>query len=362
MKISKHSNGYYRTTIRTPDGKYKSVYGKTKREVKEKINKLIAEIENDEWVAPNETIYSVWSKLWLDSLRNTLKPRTIETYESHIRNYILPVFGNKKLQDITHLDCQKLSNDLLERLAPKTVNNVISTLSKSFEYAVNNDLINKNPARNLTLPKVIKKEKVILSEDQIKPFIKCCYEHSIYGDLIEFALLTGMRQSEIIGLTIDKYDQKTQSILIDRQLVKVNRKYQFVTPKHDVIRRIVICDKAKEIVENRIRKTINQRKYFKDFNPTGFVFTNDLGFHASHASVAEAVKRQTERLGIKGVTFHSLRHTYATIADRTATDPKTVQNNLGHKSLNFTLNVYSHSTEQMQKQSAENLENFIENL
>ncbi|MFT9078440.1 tyrosine-type recombinase/integrase [Ethanoligenens sp.] len=97
-------------------------------------------------------------------------------------------------------------------------------------------------------------------------------------------------------------------------------------------------------------------------NPDNLVFTNEVGGHLTHVTVYKNFKRIVKSLGLEEARFHDLRHTYAVASLASGDDYKTVQENLGHQTAAFTLNVYGHVTEKMKEQSAQRMEGFIKGI
>lgn len=95
---------------------------------------------------------------------------------------------------------------------------------------------------------------------------------------------------------------------------------------------------------------------------TGLVFTNEQGHNLSAQTVYLHFKKLAERAGFPDARFHDLRHSYAVASLRSGDDIKTVQENLGHHTAAFTLDVYGHVTEQMKKDSAQRMERFIKGV
>lgn len=92
------------------------------------------------------------------------------------------------------------------------------------------------------------------------------------------------------------------------------------------------------------------------------IFTDKLGTHYAHGTISHNFKRIARSLGFNELRFHDLRHSYAVAALQSGDQIKTVQENLGHYSAAFTLNVYAHVTNQMRKDSADKMERFIQGL
>ena len=95
---------------------------------------------------------------------------------------------------------------------------------------------------------------------------------------------------------------------------------------------------------------------------TNLVFTNKCGDRLSYRTVYDCFKRVARKMGRPDLRFHDLRHTYAVISIKNGDDIKTVQNNLGHATASFTLDVYGHVTEQMKRDSSSRMEGFIQSI
>ena len=97
-------------------------------------------------------------------------------------------------------------------------------------------------------------------------------------------------------------------------------------------------------------------------NEWNLVFTNEIGGHLCHHTVYKHFKKIVKELGLPDVRFHDMRHTYAVISIQNGDDIKTVQANVGHATAAFTLDVYGHVSQRMQKESANRMQNYIKEL
>lgn len=97
-------------------------------------------------------------------------------------------------------------------------------------------------------------------------------------------------------------------------------------------------------------------------NPEGFVFTNEFGHHLSHMTVYNRFKKIVRSIGKPEVRLHDLRHSYAIASLQAGDDIKTLQENLGHHTAAFTLNVYGHVSMQMKRESSKRMDEFIRNI
>lgn len=172
-----------------------------------------------------------------------------------------------------------------------------------------------------------------------------------------------MREGEALGLLWDCVDLDKGTITIDKQLQLIRGskgQYQMVPTKNSKGRTISIAPYVVTTLRQVKRKQLENRlRYGQCWEDSGFVFTDDLGHHLSASSVYKAFKRVMEEIGSPETRFHDLRHSYAVASIKSGDDIKTVQENLGHATAAFTLDVYGHVTEKMKQESAARMEQFI---
>jgi len=200
-----------------------------------------------------------------------------------------------------------------------------------------------------------------LDEVQISAFLKAIQGHR-FEDLFLVTLFTGMREGEVLGLTWDCVDFKKGTILVKQQLQKVRNKpeYQLVPTKNGKSRTITpasfVMDTLRRVRHTQLENRLRNGELWQD---TNFVFTDEIGEHLKHRTVYNNFKAIAAQIGSPETRFHDLRHSYAVAAIRPGDDIKTVQGNLGHATAAFTLDVYGHVTDQMKRDSAARMDNFI---
>jgi len=192
-------------------------------------------------------------------------------------------------------------------------------------------------------------------------FIKTIKGHR-YETLFLIDLFTGMRQSEIIGLTWDCLQGDT--IYLYRQLQRIDGKHIFTPLKNDKTRRIIPAPMILEKLHEHKRKQQELQAFSGTAwnNNENFVFTNELGEHLKHGAIYKSFKRIMQRIDMPLVRFHDLRHSYAVAALKSGDNVKSVQENLGHHSAAFTLDVYGHVTDEMKRDSATRMNNFFKSV
>lgn len=360
MKISKmKGQNFYRAFIPKPNGGYAAVYGKTKKIVKEKAEKLTMEIQSGNFAESNNVVFKNWTDEWLENYLINVSNNTKVTYQAHIKNHILPYFGKKRLQKITHLDVQRFINGLSKKLSPKTIKNIHMILRRLLKDARNSNLISTNPADNIILPKIKHTETDVLDKFEAQKFIDIAYQmNNYYADAFEFLLLTGLRISEFIGLTVEQYNPDTRELKIDRQY---NRKLkEYTLPKHDVIRSIQLGDRAHEIIMQHIEDSKWVSENLTGVNQSKAIFLSENYNIINDGVIRRAFKKVAKEYGKPDLRIHDLRHSHTTISLDLGIEIKTVSQNLGHASESFTLNRYAHSTQNMQNEAAKKFNSFWE--
>ena len=362
MKISKvKDRNLYYCNVRKPDGKYKKVYGKTKKEVREKAEQLKYEIQSGHFVDTNNILFKDWANEWLENYLIDVSNATKISYRSAMINRIIPRFGNKKLQKINHHEIQLFINSLGEEdITPKFIKNIHLVLHRCLRDAQINGFISKNPSDKILLPKIPKKEMAVMDTKEITEFLELAYQDDPeYADCYEFLILTGLRISEFIGLTKDSFNPETRILKIDKQFDR-NLK-TFALPKQDKTREIILCDRAIEIIENRL-DGLKKWEKFPNFNPLNLIFLNPSLKVISDGTFRKRFKKLVTKMGRPELRVHDLRHTYTTLCLFAGLDVKYISESLGHESVGFTLNKYGHSTMEMNIYAAQRLNTLFENF
>ena len=357
----------------------KSVYGRTKTEVREKLTKILAEIDDGSYIEPCRMTLSDWLDIWLNEYTFDKKWSTMKHYRAQINKHIRPALGRYTLANLRPHIIQAFCNNLFRgtetapALSAKSIRNIHGVLRKALAIAVNLGYIRDNPAASTILPRVEKKEIAPLTDEQVHLLLQNA-DDDCYGFLLRIMVFTGLRLGEALGLTWDCIDYSKHRLRIYRQLQKRPLKdggYVFAPLKNDKGRVLAIPS----YVENTLRawqaRQIQDRLYAgsdwvgwktKEEMSTYLVFTVTTGAHLHPQTTYNHFKKLAAKIGAPDARVHDLRHTYAVLALQNGDDVKTVQNNMGHATAAFTLDVYGHVSEKMKDASADRMQRYIENL
>ena len=338
----------------------RSVYGSTQKEVRQKLAQAVAEVDNGTYQAPSKMTVGQWLDIWQKDYLGGVKPATVSSYEYCIRLHIKPALGAARLDRIHPHTIQGFINAL--ELAPQTVRHIWMVLHTALEKAVDLEYIPKNPADKCVLPKMDRVEIKPLDDGKAAALLTAANGTDL-EHLVAVALFTGMRLSELLGLTWDAVDLTTGAISVSKQLSRLEHRDGglFVSPKSGKGRTITAAPVVLRALQAQKRRQAEMQLKAGPIwdNPHGLVFTNEAGAPLEQRAVDYQFKRIVAAAGLEGVRFHDTRHTYAVNAIRAGDDIKTVQGNLGHATAAFTLDRYAHFTETMQKDSADRMEGFV---
>lgn len=338
----------------------RSFTGKTQKEVREKMQAAAVEVNQGTYTTPSKLTVGQWLDIWQRDYLGSLKPCTVRTYKTAIRNHILPALGAVKLADLHPHMVQGFVNGL--ELSPASARLVYQVFHRALEKAVDLDYIPRNPSDRCELPRMERQEIHPLDDQQVAALLAAA-KGTRLEHLITVALFTGMRQSELLGLTWDAVDLTNGAINVNKQLSRAeHRKVAglFVSPKSGKARTITAAPLVLRALQAQKRNQAEMQLRAGPLwdNPNGLVFTNEAGAPLEQRNTDYHFHRISTAAGLEGVRFHDTRHTYAVNAIRAGDDIKTVQGNLGHATAAFTLDRYAHFTEAMKKASADRMEGF----
>lgn len=373
--ISKRSDGTWcaRITVgKTPEGKQKrkAFYGKTRKEVQEKLTAAIADLNKGIYINPSKITVSEWMEIWLKEYRiNAVKPKTYSNNECCIRVHIIPNIGDYALKDLKNEIIQRFVNDLSKQnRSDGRLELIYRTLKMGLDQAVSNEMLSKNPALNIKLPKSETREARVLTLEEQERIVREAPLHA-NGEIFILMLYTGLRIGEAAILTWDDIDFEEKMISVnktqERQKItkdgEIRRQLSISTPKtKSSIRRVPMIPKLAKIMEFlKIQNEKNKLLLGEEFNPQNFVFCSPSGSMMDIGCFWGSLRRITNKLGIEGVHPHTLRHTFATRGAEQGIDLKVMQTLLGHASLNMTANIYTHVSDEQKQLNMAKLESLL---
>ena len=350
--ISRRKDGLYmaRYTVQTAEGpKRRTIYGKkgeSREDVAAKLTKAMADRDGGITYDAGKLTVEEHLRRWLsDSVRDTVRQRTYERYESIVRVHLTPAIGRIKLKMLTPAHVRRLYRAKLDAgLSPQSVLHIHRSLSKALKQATDDGLIPRNVAGLVKPPRPQGEEIRPLDREQVRALFEAA---SANGDRLEalyvVAVTTGMRRGELQGLKWEDLDLEAGTLQVRRTLSEPKGGWIFEAPKSGKGRNIRLTRKAISALRQHRKRQLEERIQKAGlWSDHGLVFPSAIGTPISGGNLNRSFKALLERADLPTVRFHDLRHTCATLLLRQGVNPKYVQELLGHADISLTLNVYSH--------------------
>lgn len=359
------------------DGERITITAHSLSDLRKRKNELIYRLDRGN--RPNtrdaKMTLNAYFDFWMETFaKSSRKATTCTNYMSYYNTYVRDSIGKMQIAKITKTDCQRIVNDMIQSgKKHSTMANLKSCLNIVFECALDDDIIIKNPAKNLQIPQTESKKRVALDQYQIDLFMDYVknnerYSYSYPAFIVLFNL--GMRIGEMAALTWEDINFKDNTITINKTVNRYRKaQYGFTmavaSPKSKTSIRTVIMN---SVVKTELMKLKMQNGTHEATLPyvddsghvrgkiSGFVFVNTIGNVWNEPSFRELIQRIVEQHNkdyterIDNFCPHMVRHTYTSLAYSAGADVKIVSQNLGHASTAITLDTYTHLTEEKKKE------------
>lgn len=372
----------YRTTVEVKDEK----------DAEKKLALFVEEVKKGNFINTNYT-FAEFAQIWLDNkVRPNAGERCVKKYLGALNNRILPYIGDIKLKDLTKQKLENYFNTIKNTktnyekrkennlVKPDTVKKWKSIIHACLEYAVDCELLNKNPCNKIKITftnttdenrikELVKSKKEKISYYNFEEFKEVCnllekefleyYNNTtIAGEkklrevgrrfIVLLALKTGMRRSELFGLT-------REDLSIDNATFEVNKSRHYLAgkgkftkyPKNDSSIRTKSLPKSILSLLKLYYELLDRLEY-----KNVYIFD-----YLSIDGICSWFDNWQNKNNIKNIRFHDLRHTHATILLYLGVDVKTISERLGHADIQTTLNIYADVLKELDEQSAEKIDN-----
>lgn len=364
--IKKEKNGTYTYCVYVgtdTEGKkkYKRKRGfKTRKECEAALAEVINQIEKGTLVANEKMLVKEYMEYWLETYpKNHCQPSTYKRYKEFL-NDIIKYIGSHKLSKLNPLIIQKFYEDLNNER--NLSNNTIIKIHRMFHLALKHaqkwQLIHLNPCDLVTPPKIIKAEMKYWQPDEISFYLEMIDKNEILYKPTFLAVHTGLRVGELCALQWEDIDLINGTIRVNKTLQRVNGKLILKQPKTKNSNRIVtllsstikfLKDLKKEAMEHKLKYGIEM----------SYVLCWEDGRPLDPHYVSQKFPKLLEKYNLPKIRFHDLRHTHATLLLKLGTSPKIISERLGHSTVSFTLDTYSHVNVDMQRDEVSKAENYL---
>ena len=302
---------------------------------------------------------------WLTTYeRERVKPRTYARYEGLINLHIAPALGEVEINELCRRQIQEFLTKKKkdgnikqngESLSATSTNLMLTVLNLAFEYACDMEIIETNPCTRLKrAPEETRAIDAFTKEEQrkLEKVIEESNDPRLFGILL--CLYTGLRIGELLGLEWKDVD-------LERGIIHIDKTVYREKDNTGTWQLIVDSPKTKSSARDipLPKYIVKLLKIQSKLSKSVYVVENKKGERMSIRSYQYMFERLTEKAGVRKLNFHALRHTFATRAFESGIPPKVVQQILGHSSLEMTMDLYTHVTEDVQSREIQKLAMFF---
>lgn len=348
----------------------KTFYGKTIKELDEKILKAKIQINNGTMVKNNDTNFYEYAVSWMNTYKSITAINTKAMYENIIERHLKNTIGHLTISEITKSDIQNIINERYEHY--ETCSKIMLTLKQIFNAAIDDNMIHKSPAKNITMPPkplttkraLTELEKEAILSAELLPMQKCYLYILFY---------CGTRREETLALTKQDIDLKNHTISVNKAIVfDKNNPVISKTKNHTSTRTIFIPDDGfgtiKAYVQNcrslylftkQNGDLMTQSSYTK-FWQTIIKCLNRAIMTEKQWNAVECMpkKIRAKNRPINDLTAHIFRHNYATMLYYSGISLKKAAALMGHADTKMIMEVYSH-LDDLKEQTETKLNNSI---
>jgi integrase len=360
--IVQRRDGRFCAIATLPNGSRRCMYARTKSEANAKLRAALETIRKGSDLPSEKLNVETFMRRWLEAKRAQVRPRTWMRYEGDTRVHILPAIGHLKLVRLEPRHLEALYSDSLQSgLSSTSVHHLHTMIHGALHHALRRGLVLRNVADLVDPPSLQHHEMLFLTPDEVQTFLDSLEDDPMEA-LYTVAATTGMREGELFGLHWRQVDLRQGTISVITQLERGGDQPVFSAPKTARSRRrVLLCARAVETLQKHKARQSEQRLHVgSEWRDLDVVFPNEIGGPLCQTNVIKRSFRPAlRRARLPRLRFHDLRHTAATTLLAQGVNPKVVSEMLGHSSVAFTLQTYSHVVEGMQRDAVRALDDLF---
>ncbi|MEV5970971.1 tyrosine-type recombinase/integrase [Streptomyces sp. NPDC051921] len=363
--ITQRSDGRYQAAVYVlqPDGTRarKFAYGKTWAECDAKRRALLDKVDNGIPVPTRSMKLSEWLPYWLDNIvKPHLKKTTAAKYDVHVRLYLIPMIGSKRLESLSVADVRRFLVALEKKTSAATAKESHRVLRTALTAACREELVTRNVATLVAPPKVPERDLSPWSLDETLDFLAAARKDPLYAAFV-LAIALGFRRGEVVGLRWENVDLDKREIRVRTQRQRVAGEVYEDDPKgrrrKQTLPLPAIC--VAPLRWQRLKQAAARERAGEKWTETGYVFTTRTGQPIEPRNLYRSFTRVAKNAGLRVVRLHDARHGTATLLTAAGVPPRVVMEILGHSQIAVTMNVYAHVVQDTQREAVSHLDRLL---
>ncbi|MFE0876810.1 tyrosine-type recombinase/integrase [Streptomyces smyrnaeus] len=362
--ITKRKDGRYQAAVYVmqPDGTRarKFAYGKTWSECDAKRRELLAKVDQGVPVPTRSAKLSEWLPYWLE---NVVRPRrklsTYDKYEAHVRLYLTPRIGTKRLESLGVADVRRFLTRLERETTAATAKETHRVLRSALSAACREELVTRNVASLVEPPRVTSRELSPWTLDETLTFLGAARKDPLYAAFV-LAVTMGLRRGEIVGLRWSDVDLENRVLYVRQQTQRRRGQLYQDDPKGRRRRAVplpAMC--VAPLRWHRMRQAAAKQKAGERWQESAYVFTTRTGRPVEPRNVYRSFTRVAESASLRVIRLHDARHGCATLLVAAGVAPRVVMEILGHSQISITMDVYTHVVQDTQREAISHMDRLL---
>ncbi|UUN27677.1 tyrosine recombinase XerC [Streptomyces sp. FIT100] len=351
-----------RVYVPQPDGtrKRKTVYGSTWEECDEKRQELVRRDRQGIPTPSRSAKLSEWLPYWLEQyVRPNRKRTTYAKYEMHVRLYLVPLLGSRRLESLTTANVRQMLSKVTSQASAATAKEAHRVLRTAVTAACRDELISRNVVQLVPAPRVEPRELRPWSLDETLTFLEAARTDPLYTAFV-LAVVLGLRRGEVLGVQWKDVDLDRRTLTVRTTLNRGGKELYLDTTKNRRARVIPIplmC--VAPLRWQRLRQAGGRAAAGAEWQESDHVFTTRSGRPIEPRNLYRSFQRISESAGLPRVRLHDTRHGCASLLFAAGVAPRTVMEILGHSQIAVTMNVYTHVSDNHRREAMGHMDRLL---
>ncbi|MDI9887307.1 site-specific integrase [Streptomyces sp. HNM0645] len=362
--IWQRKDGRYeaRVYVPQPDGtrRRKTVYGATWDECDAKRQELVLRDRQGVPTPTRSAKLSEWLPYWLEEfVRGDRKKTTYAKYETHVRRYLIPQIGSKRLENLGAADVRRMLAAVTVQASAATAKESHRVLRSALTAACREELISRNVVKLVPAPRVQPRELKPWSLEQTITFLEAARKDPLYTAFV-LAVTLGLRRGEILGLRWSDIDLEHRTLTVRNQLQRVQKELYEDTTKNRRTRAIPIplmC--VAPLRWQRLRQAGQRAAAGEGWHGGDYVFTTRTGRPVEPRNLSRSFERVSDDAGLPHIRLHDARHGCATLLFAAGVPARVVMEILGHSQIAVTMNIYTHVSDDNRREAMGHMDRLL---
>ncbi|MFH9563532.1 tyrosine recombinase XerC [Streptomyces globisporus] len=362
--IWRRKDGRYeaRVYVPQPDGtrKRKTVYGSTWDECDTKRQELVLRDRQGVPTPTRSAKLSEWLPYWLEEfVRDDRKKTTYAKYETHVRRYLIPHIGSKRLETLGSADVRRMLAAVTAQASAATAKESHRVLRSAITAACREELITRNVVKLVPAPRVESRELKPWDLEETTTFLEAARKDPLYAAFV-LAVALGLRRGEVLGLRWSDIDLERRTLTVRNQIQRVQKELYADSTKNRRTRAIpvpLMC--VAPLRWQRLRQAAQRLAVGKAWHDSDYVFTTRTGRTIEPRNLSRSFERVTADAGLRRIRLHDARHGCATLLFAAGVPARVVMEILGHSQIAVTMNIYTHVSDEHRREAMGHMDRLL---